>query len=77
MKIVYAGAPAFSVPPLRALREAGFAVAAVVTQPDKPAGRKAVLTPTPLKEYAQSAGIPVYDFGTFVRYYSTMCYAMP
>lgn len=62
MKIVYAGAPAFSVPPLRALREAGFAVAAVVTQPDKPAGRKAVLTPTPLKEYAQSAGIPVYDF---------------
>ena len=54
MKIIYAGAPAFSVPPLQAVLDAGFEVAAVLTQPDKPVGRKAVLTPTP--------GIPALDF---------------
>ncbi len=62
MKIIYAGAPAFSVAPLAALLDAGFCVAAVVTQPDKPVGRKAVLTPTPLKSFALSQGIPVLDF---------------
>ena len=62
MKIVYAGAPEFSVAPLQSLMDAGFCAVAVVTQPDKPFGRKAVLTPTPLKKYAESAGIPVYDF---------------
>ena len=46
MKIVYAGAPEFSVAPLKSLTDAGFCVVAVVTQPDKPVGRKAVLTPT-------------------------------
>lgn len=62
MKIVYAGAPAFSVPPLKALLSAGFEVAAVVTQPDKPVGRKAILTPTPLKAFAAESGIPALDF---------------
>lgn len=62
MKIVYAGAPEFSVAPLRAILGAGVTVAAVVTQPDKPVGRKAVLTPTPLKAFALGAGIPVYAF---------------
>lgn len=62
MKIIYAGAPAFSVVPLSALLDAGFEVAAVVTQPDKPKGRKAILTPTPLKSFALSRNIPVLDF---------------
>ena len=62
MKIIYAGAPAFSVVPLSALLDAGFEVAAVVTQPDKPTGRKAILTPTPLKSFALSRNIPVLDF---------------
>ena len=62
MNIVYAGAPAFSVPPLQALLEAGFAVSAVITQPDKPAGRKGTLTPTPLKAFAEERGIPVHAF---------------
>lgn len=62
MKIIYAGAPAFSVVPLSALLDAGFCVAAVVTQPDKPTGRKAILTPTPLKSFALSRNIPVLDF---------------
>ena len=62
MKIVYAGAPAFSLPPLEKLLSAGHTVAAVLTQPDKPFGRKAQLTPTPLKAFAVQEGIPVLDF---------------
>lgn len=62
MKMVFMGSPEFAVPPLRALKEAGYEVVAVVTQPDKPVGRKGVLTPTPVKSYAESAGIPVYCF---------------
>ena len=62
MKLVYAGANALSVLPLQALRDAGFNVVAAVTQPDRPVGRKAVLTPCPLKVYAQAAGIEVLDF---------------
>ena len=62
MKIVYAGANALSVLPLTALRGAGFAVCAVLTQPDRPVGRKGVLTPSPLKQYALGENIPVFDF---------------
>lgn len=59
MKIVFAGTPEFAVPPLRALYEAGFSVCAVLTQPDKPQGRKGVLTPSPVKQAATLLGIPV------------------
>jgi methionyl-tRNA formyltransferase len=62
MKIVFAGSPKFAVPALSALVENGFDVVAVLTQPDKPMGRKKDLTPTPVKEYAREKGIPVYDF---------------
>lgn len=62
MKIVYAGSPQYAVAPLRALICGGYEVIAVITQPDKPVGRKGVLTPTPVKAYALSAGLPVYDF---------------
>lgn len=67
MRIVYAGAPEFSVAPLKSLTDAGFCVVAAVTQPDKPVGRKAILTPTPLKSYALSQGIPVYDFAKYAN----------
>lgn len=39
-KIIFMGTPAFSVPILESLIEAGYDVAAVVTQPDRPVGRK-------------------------------------
>ncbi|MDE7300717.1 MAG: methionyl-tRNA formyltransferase, partial [Clostridia bacterium] len=65
MKIVYAGSPEYAVEPLKKLIEAGVEVAAVVTQPDKPLGRKRVLTPTPVKAFAFSQGIPVFDFQRF------------
>ena len=62
MKIVYAGSPEYAVAPLRALLDAGKEVVAVITQPDKITGRKRLLTPTPVKSFALSRGIPVYDF---------------
>ena len=62
MKIVYAGSPEYAVAPLKALIDSGKQVVAVITQPDKPVGRKKVLTPTPVKRFASSIGLPVYDF---------------
>ena len=61
MKTVFMGTPDFAVPPLRALVEAGYEVAAVVTQPDKPKGRGKTLLPTPVKEEALMHEIPVYQ----------------
>lgn len=59
MKLVFAGTPAFAVASLNAIRAAGYEIAAVLTQPDKPQGRKGVLTPSPVKEAAVGFGIPV------------------
>lgn len=59
MKIVFMGTPDFAVPALRALLEDGYNVVAVVTQPDRPKGRKRVLTPTPVKEEALKHGLTV------------------
>ena len=61
MKTVFTGTPDFAVPPLHALIEAGYEVAAVVTQPDKPKGRGKTLLPTPVKEEALMHEIPVYQ----------------
>lgn len=58
-KIVFMGTPAFSAPILRMLHEEGYNIAAVVTQPDRPVGRKKVLTPPPVKEEALQLGLPV------------------
>ncbi|WP_342600647.1 methionyl-tRNA formyltransferase [Psychrobacillus sp. FSL H8-0483] len=57
--IVFMGTPAFSAPILRMLVEEGYQVLAVVTQPDRPVGRKKVLTPPPVKEEALKLGLPV------------------
>lgn len=63
MKIVFAGSPAFAVPALEALINCdGCEVIAVITQPDKPVGRKQILTATPVKAVALENGIQVYDF---------------
>lgn len=62
MKTVFAGSPEYAVPSLEALIENGFEVTAVITQPDRPVGRKKVMTPTPVKAYAAGRGIRVYDF---------------
>ncbi len=62
MRIVFMGTPEFAVPSLRALVEAGHEIAGVFTQPDKPVGRhQNRLQSCPVKEYALSADIPVYQ----------------
>lgn len=58
-KIIFMGTPSFSAPILRMLCEEGYDVVAVVTQPDRPVGRKKVLTPPPVKEEALALGLPV------------------
>lgn len=59
MKIVFAGTPEFAVPSLKALHAAGYEIVAVLTQPDKPQGRKGILMPSPVKAAAEVLGIPV------------------
>ena len=53
------GTPDFSVPILSMLHDEGYDVVAVVTQPDRPVGRKRVLTPPPVKVEAERLGIRV------------------
>ena len=60
MKIVFMGTPEFAACFLKHLKECDFAdVVAVVTQPDRPAGRGRVLTPPPVKQLALEFGLPV------------------
>jgi methionyl-tRNA formyltransferase len=59
LRIVFAGTPEFSVPALEALDEAGHAVVAVYTQPDRPAGRGRALAASPVKRRAIELAIPV------------------
>jgi methionyl-tRNA formyltransferase len=60
MRIVYAGSPALAIAPLRALRDSGFDVVAVLSQPARPVGRKKVLTDTPVAQVAKEWDIPVF-----------------
>ncbi|OIK15229.1 methionyl-tRNA formyltransferase [Bacillus sp. MUM 13] len=60
-KIVFMGTPDFSVPVLQRLITDGYEVIGVVTQPDRPVGRKRVLTPPPVKIEAEKHGIPVFQ----------------
>ncbi|MDQ0350571.1 methionyl-tRNA formyltransferase [Alkalibacillus filiformis] len=58
-RIVFMGTPDFSVPVLERIIEQDYEVVAVVTQPDRPKGRKKVLKPSPVKECALKHDIPV------------------
>lgn len=59
VNIVFMGTPEFSVPVLRQLINDGYHVSRVVTQPDRPVGRKRKLTPPPVKVEAEKNNIPV------------------
>lgn len=61
MRVVFLGTPAFSVPVLAALLDAGYEVAGVFTQPDRPAGRGQRPTAPPAKQFAQERGLAVYQ----------------
>lgn len=60
-KIVFMGTPAFAVPSLEMLLQEGYEVDAVVTQPDRPVGRKRVLTPTAVKAAALQHNLTVWQ----------------
>ena len=60
-KLLFAGTPEFSLESLRALHKAGFVPAAVITQPDRPAGRGKKLTESPVKQFACEHDIPVWQ----------------
>ncbi len=59
MKVVFAGTPEFAATALCALHEAGFDIALVLTQPDRPAGRGLQLQASAVKQYAQQHGMAV------------------
>jgi methionyl-tRNA formyltransferase len=61
VKIVFMGTPDFSVPILNRLLTDGYKVIGVVTQPDRPVGRKKTMTPPPVKIAAERHGIPVFQ----------------
>lgn len=61
MRLVFLGTPAFAVPTLERVVEAGHEVLAVVTQPDRPRGRGQHAAPSPVKETALRLGLPVYQ----------------
>lgn len=58
-RLVFAGSSEFAVPTLAALVSGGFDVAGVLTQPDRPAGRRRKPAPTPVRSWAEQHGIPV------------------
>ena len=66
MNIVFMGTPEYAAKILRALAEAKFKIAAVFTQPDKPVGRKQILTPSEVKVYAQQhlPAVPIFQPAT-------------
>jgi methionyl-tRNA formyltransferase len=59
MRVAFAGTPEFARVALEGLHVAGFPVPLVLTQPDRPSGRGMKLQPSPVKQFAQSHGIPV------------------
>ncbi len=59
LRVIFAGTPEFAVPCLDAVLAAGVDCVAVYTQPDRPAGRGRQLQPSPVKQRALVAGIPV------------------
>ncbi|MBU3905853.1 methionyl-tRNA formyltransferase [Patescibacteria group bacterium] len=62
IKTIFIGTPDFAVPSLKALvKDDYFDVAGVITQPDKPVGRKQILTPPPVKVEAEKYRIPVFQ----------------
>ena len=59
MRVVFMGTPDISATCLKKILADGFEVVGVITQIDKPQGRKGILTPPPVKTVAESLGIPV------------------
>lgn len=64
MRVIFAGTPEFAATALAAVAESRHTVLAVLTQPDRPAGRGMKLVPSPVKKFALSHGLPVLQPAT-------------
>ncbi len=64
MRIMFMGTPDYAAECLKFLHKSGENIICALTQPDRPKGRGHKMQPTPVKEYAESAGIPVYQPNT-------------
>ena len=62
MRIVFLGTPDFAILPLRAINDSKHEIVAVVTQPDRPVGRKAIITPCAVKVEAKNLGLNVLTY---------------
>src|SRR5207245_2101680 len=61
MRVVFLGTPEFALPSLEALADSSYEIAAVITQPDRPAGRGQKASPPAVKTRALARGLPVYQ----------------
>ncbi|MBD3181199.1 methionyl-tRNA formyltransferase [Candidatus Poribacteria bacterium] len=61
MRIIFMGTDIFAVPALKAIAGSSLELVAVITQPDRPKGRKLKLTPSPVKKSAQNLSLEVYQ----------------
>src|SRR5262245_14992767 len=61
MRLIFMGTPEFAVPSLRKLIESGHEIIAVFTQPDRPVGRKKIVTPPPVKVFAAEHGLAIHQ----------------
>lgn len=61
LRIVYLGTPEISANVLERMIEENYNIVAVVSQEDKPIGRKQIITPTPVKKVALIHNIPVFQ----------------
>ena len=60
-RLIFLGTPEFALPPLKKLLQSEFKPEAVFCAPDKPIGRKQILTPPPVKIEAQNHNLPVFQ----------------
>lgn len=78
LHILFAGTPTFAVPSLEALaKNPAFSIDLVITQPDKPVGRKGVITPPPVKVAAEKLGLPVLQPTDINTAFPTTCAPRP
>lgn len=71
LRIIFLGTSPFAVPSLEILtKDPAFSVEAVITQPDKPVGRKQMLTSPPVKTAAEERGLPVFQPQNIKREYA-------
>lgn len=76
MRLIFMGTPNYAIPVLDKLVRSGHDIAAVYTQPDRPAGRGRILTPTPVKSHATDLGLETVEARDFSDNSSSLAYML-